>query len=286
MIAHLDRRYWSAKGWIDAHRAVRALGIGPSDLVLDMGSGQRPHPRANVLCDLFVADNTERASGASLRVDRPLVVSDATRTPFPDHTFDFVFCSHLLEHMTDPGALLDELQRIARAGYIETPSKVYEKLHGWHFHRWFVSGDEAGLRIEGKPSAVYDEDLHNWFRSRLHEPDFWRAVIPKLSERGLITTYVWRDRIDYEVIGESDHASDFVSAEKAEVDAGRPSDRETLSQRIRAVIDSRWRHQSDDLVSDVMENLRCPACGARMNLLQGRAVCPHCQHENLILGFR
>jgi SAM-dependent methyltransferase len=286
MIGNLDRRIWSAQGWMNDHRSVRALGIGQSDLVLDVGSGQNPHPRANVLCDLFVSDNTERASEGALRVDRPLVVSDATRMPFPDRAFDFVYCLQLLEHMEDPAALLDELQRVAKAGYIETPARVYEKLYGWRFHRWFVSAENGRLRLEAKKRPIFDEDLHRWYEREMSQPAFWRTFIPRLRDRGLLTAHVWRGEIEYEIVGEVDPtAPGFAAAESADSLDDGPPEAETPAQRFKSRVDSRWRRQGDLRVGDVLGHLRCPACEAEMQLGDGLAECGECGERVRILGL-
>jgi SAM-dependent methyltransferase len=289
MIGNLGRRYWSARGYLRAHRSVRELGIRSTDLVVDLGSGQNPHPRANVLCDRFVFDNTERASHGALRVDRPVVVSDATKTPFADRAFDFAFCSHLLEHMDDPAALLDELQRIASAGYIETPGSVYEKLYGWRFHRWFVSVTEGRIRIEAKQRPIFDQELHDWFSNELEQPSFWRTFIPRLLERNLLTAYAWRGQIAYEVIGSADpDATGFTGADAGEdpasPDGDEPRGAQTLPQHVKGRIDAITRRRSDRRVSEIFERLRCPSCGKTLRLSPNGAGCSDCGIQFPILG--
>ena len=51
--------------------------------------------------------------------------ASAFHLPFPDNSFDVVFCSHVIEHLPDPQAVLTELSRVCNAGgyvYVETPS--------------------------------------------------------------------------------------------------------------------------------------------------------------------
>lgn len=43
--------------------------------------------------------------------------------PFADKEFDFVYCSHVLEHTHNPEKACKELMRIAKRGYIETPTR-------------------------------------------------------------------------------------------------------------------------------------------------------------------
>ncbi|HEX5689732.1 MAG TPA: methyltransferase domain-containing protein, partial [Roseiflexaceae bacterium] len=103
----------------------------PSEgLVLEIGSGDNPNPRSNVLVDRFLgADNRER--GGDLVVDRPFVVADAHYLPFRDGAFAYTICSHILEHMDDPKQFARELERVSAAGYIQSPAEIAERLFHW-----------------------------------------------------------------------------------------------------------------------------------------------------------
>lgn len=287
----LRPRYRSALRYVRRHRSAGALGIRPGDLVLDVGSGQDPHPRANVLSDRFVDDNSERACGAGVLVDRPLVVADATLLPFPDKAFDFVFCAHLVEHMPDPVALLSELQRVARRGYIETPSKLYEKLSGWDFHRWFVSVEGARLILEPKDRAIFDTDLNDWFGRQMERPPFWRFVVPRLEELELLTTVVWDGEIPYEIRGRvAPRDGVFGGARDVEprgADALHPyasAQRQTLPQRTKARFDRRLRRASDARVREVLESLECPQCRDRVQQSDTGWECPVCDARFPVVG--
>ena len=121
------------------------------DLVLDVGSGDNPHIRADVLCDAAARSAGERRGGFDLIVDgRPFLYTDARRIPVKDKAFDFVICRHVLEHMEEPEVLLEELMRVGKAGYIETPSALMEKLYGWDFHVLLVDRGDDGLIIRRK----------------------------------------------------------------------------------------------------------------------------------------
>ena len=52
------------------------MKIRPNDSVLEVGSGDKPDPRSNVLLDKLPEDSSERKAGRSLVVDRPMVISD------------------------------------------------------------------------------------------------------------------------------------------------------------------------------------------------------------------
>lgn len=124
-------------------------------LVLEIGSGDNPHPRADVLLDRYPgADNRER--GGDLVVDRPFVVADAHHLPFKDGAFAYTICSHILEHMDDPLQFAAELRRVSAAGYIQSPSEIAERLFHWSFHRWYVN-------LEGDTLVLHPREPHEPF---------------------------------------------------------------------------------------------------------------------------
>lgn len=106
-------------------------------LVLEIGSGDNPNPRSDILVDKFLFDNTER--GGNIVIDRPMVVADAHHLPFKDGVFAYTICSHILEHMDDPVQFASELTRVAKAGYIQSPAEIAERMFHWSFHRWYVN---------------------------------------------------------------------------------------------------------------------------------------------------
>lgn len=106
-------------------------------LVLEIGSGDNPNPRADILVDKFLFDNTER--GGNIVIDRPMVVADAHHLPFKDGVFAYTICSHILEHMDDPVQFASELTRVSKAGYIQSPAEIAERMFHWSFHRWYVN---------------------------------------------------------------------------------------------------------------------------------------------------
>ena len=89
--------------------------------VLDVGSGHNPHPRADVLLDKHLQDDTER-SGKPLKVDkeRNFVEGDAESMPFKDKEFDYLIASHIAEHVGNPEKFCKELMRVGKGVYRNT----------------------------------------------------------------------------------------------------------------------------------------------------------------------
>jgi ubiquinone/menaquinone biosynthesis C-methylase UbiE len=147
--------------------------ISSGDTVLDVGCGDNPFPYATQLVDLLPEPSKHRARQLDT-AGKPFVVADVHALPFPDKSFDFVYCSHLLEHVEDPIAACRELMRVGKRGYIETPTGGKDTLFAWigEMHNWQVvaSGDRlcffeyserqrAGIRSK----AWYDVIVSEWF---------------------------------------------------------------------------------------------------------------------------
>lgn len=102
-----------------ADRAIADLGIDvDGDRVLDLGCGSgsdavrlRGRGAEIVGIDLSSEDLVEGRSELPT-----LVRADGGRLPFPDGTFDGVYCSNVLEHTPDPGAIFNEIARVVRPG--------------------------------------------------------------------------------------------------------------------------------------------------------------------------
>ena len=69
--------------------------------------------------------------------------------PFPDESFDFLFCLSVLEHVMYPFAVMEEIRRVMKPGgrgYIAVP--FHYKAHGspWDFFRYSKGGLHLLLR--------------------------------------------------------------------------------------------------------------------------------------------
>jgi len=181
--------------------------------VLDVGSGHRPHEDATHLVDLLHKDDSERG-GAVKMLGRSLVVATVEALPFKDKTFDYVYACHVLEHTDQPVEACHELMRVARAGYIETPSPFFEQGYnypkpdrGWSFHKWFVSLDrDDALVFEPKTPQTIDqfcECRHAQFIKRIYgsvdDLNRLHRVLPHDCKN---TVLHWEDRFAFEVRGE------------------------------------------------------------------------------------
>jgi hypothetical protein len=165
----------------------------PADaLVVDIGSGGDPHPRADVIVDREVGGGGERTS--AFHRSAPLVVADIHALPFRNQAFGYSLCCHVLEHVHDPVTAAGELERISAAGYVETPSDLHEKIMPIGWHRWFVRQDSGRLIFEAKPSPYLDERLGDYFRTRwARDRTFMRYVWSHVDD--LFVRFEWAGRL-------------------------------------------------------------------------------------------
>ncbi len=191
------------------------IRVRPEWLVLDVGSGHNPNSRADVLLDCDLQPSIHRTGKETLRPEgRAMVVGDATCMPFADGVFDFTIASHVAEHVEEVEALLGELQRVSRAGYIETPGPLTEFLFNIPYHRWAVSRRgqtivfrrKTGFRV---PSRILfaafnlNQDISGRQTYRSQNPA-WLAlhrVVTRAWKRipPAYVRYHWQGTISYEV---------------------------------------------------------------------------------------
>lgn len=197
-------------------KVVTGLKIPRGALVLDLGSGDKPFWRANVFVDDLSIGDIERAGHLAPVVLGPLVDAQAESLPFEDDTFDFVYCSHLIEHVQDPAKVISEILRVTKpsgGGYIECPNAIVEALAPFPGHRWLVFEDShGGLHFVRQTTAQHDAALRN--------RAFAQRVLGKFTWNGydmfIQKTYTKRDGIRHTVFCPSD---DAINYEGSDLDA-------------------------------------------------------------------
>jgi Methyltransferase domain len=196
--------------------------IGPADVVLDVGGWACPFNRANIVMDAepFETRGYYRTLGLPASQAGPKehftreswIQRDLCgREPWPlaDKSIDFAVCSHTLEDLRDPLWVCAELVRVAKAGYVEVPSRAAEQSRGWEHpriaglshHRWLIE-------IEGRRIAFL-------MKFHLLHAD-WRCSLPASFLRSLpqaahVQWLFWEQQFECEerVI----HGSDAQAAE-------------------------------------------------------------------------
>lgn len=177
------------------------LPITSNDFVLDVGGGDKPFWRANVILDKFPYKNgsSQRFTGMDITLNRDqiLVVGDAEKMPFKNSSFDFIYCSHLLEHVINPETALKEIMRIGKRGYIEVPLAALQKIEDMPSHLWFTFFDSNVLNFIAKKKVEYDDPDLNYFRRLFDKYDF------NIDCEDLLVSFFWERKIQYKIKGKA-----------------------------------------------------------------------------------
>lgn len=127
--------------------------------VVEVGPGGHPFGRANVAVDMSLPRSRyiDDYSG--------YIECDVSTQPLPfdDKEVDFLYCRHTLEDLDESRFFLSEVSRVAKAGYIETPSPLMElcrrvdggaEWRGFRHHRHVVWEHEGTLWLLPKLPMV------------------------------------------------------------------------------------------------------------------------------------
>lgn len=188
------------------HRRRIAVPVNHRALVLDVGSGDKPHWRADVLVDRYVDAQfaAQRSGSRSARIDRPLFDADASAMPFADGVFDYVVCSHMLEHVVDPAAVIAELTRVAKAGYVEVPEASSAKIVDFPSHLWWCRLEDGALVFQAKDRPWFDDDIHRFLVTSGLERRLGRLLDRDLDQR--VISLHWSGTLPHRVDGVADPA--------------------------------------------------------------------------------
>jgi len=256
------------------------LPVHENGLVLDVGSGGTPYPRSDVLLDRLTG--AQHRCGDSMLVDRPSVFGDAQRMPFKDKAFDFVVASHILEHMSDPEIFLKELQRVAKAGYIETPNAIFERFRPYDIHSLEVMSVDNVLHIHKKNQPVEDSFLGNL--GFLDRDRRWKKFFFERIDMFHVRLY-WDTEIQYQ-IHNNEVSCDWIENINAESDTGEEKQSYLQSERgwrkYGLSILNRWyayRRAKRLKNFDLHSILCCPSCHGELDSADKGLICYSCELE-------
>jgi uncharacterized protein YbaR (Trm112 family) len=241
-------------------------------LVLEVGAGGNPYPRANVLLDAM--ESTVERNEQNLITDRPLILGLCEKLPFKNKSFDFIIASHVLEHTDNPEKFLSELMRVGKAGYIETPEGWFEKLCAFTFHRLEVSDLNGKLFIRKKSSWKPDESALLWDNKLSNSKALLNFL--QLNPDLYHMRFYWNNQIDYEIINPDCNASwPFPSHESNYIN------KESLFHKIRNFyLDKRrwlFSQNSRNKNLNIFNLLMCPNCDSEVLLqTENEIICQKC----------
>lgn len=197
----------------------RIKSIIETDRVLEIGPGATPHPRSDIFLELDYKDEEERIAQSGnvgiLNTNKEIVYYDGIKFPFKDKEFDYVICSHVLEHVNDADTFLKEIERVGKKGYLEFPTVYYDYLYNFPEHQLFLfekdgviywmTKDESGLQKFATIQKFFNiscelkyYDTINTFKDYFFQGFEWNGVIRSKRVTSLDEITYSEDQIELE----------------------------------------------------------------------------------------
>ena len=126
--------------------------------------------------------------------------------PFEDKEFDFIYCSHVLEHAEHPEKACLEIMRVAKRGYIEAPTKgkdIFLNSTKISNHIYWIEAINGKLifteytpdEIEGLQCSI----LMSMHTSPQTEREKAFSALIYLKPQLFNTMFLWEEKFDFEI---------------------------------------------------------------------------------------
>jgi len=207
------------------------LPVKKKSKVLEIGPGSSPHYQSTVLVEKYLFDSSHRWGVGFYKDKRPVICADAGKLPFKNKSFDYIICRNILEHMEEPEIFIKENERVAKAGYIETPSTFNENLTGYNMHKLLLFNLNNELRIKKRiiPNLLCgDSKLSDFFLNDYH----FKRFMMKNNNNFFMVKYFWKDTINYRIIKDDEPLIDFDNNEELKLLNKQISRKKTVCEKI------------------------------------------------------
>lgn len=224
---------------------LNRFDIRKGDKVLDIGCGGLPFLFATHLADLTSTDNSKRF-GAIPVTHLPFCECSVEALPFRDQAFDFIHCTHVLEHLRDPAAACREFMRVGKRGYVECPRSWTEYAFHAPDHRWLVDHEGNSLIFREKLDEEKKDFLGIQYSifSWLQDPKFrryWNSPAVRVVRN---VEFYWERKFDFVVVRKDQRKNAgaygwFHSGALHGNKGGSATLREELRSELLRILDSR-----------------------------------------------
>lgn len=182
-----------------------------TDRVIEIGPGKDPMrwPKKNPKrwCDLYI-DVLERHQLKYIDENNLNYSKGSVEDlSFIDNkSFDYVYARQILEHTISPARACDELSRIAKRGYIATPTIFGEYYFGKpiNYHRWLVI-ERGGNLCFFEKLPYEDRPFNGWYVDAVYHPknstheEIRQQFLSDLKKENCVhlLEFNWQDKINY-----------------------------------------------------------------------------------------
>lgn len=173
------------------------LHIKKSDRVLEIGPGHNPTFRSDVIVEKYIDTNYHRCGDVKVYPHQVFIHASGESLPFQNKEFDYVICNQVLEHVDDPEIFVQELCRVAKRGYLETPSLLGEFLFPKKSHKWVILDIDGTLVMyeKAKMPGNYGCDYGELFLNYLPFQSLPYKLLWFTEGDIMLNRYEWKDEI-------------------------------------------------------------------------------------------
>jgi len=183
---------------IEVGHIGHSLHIPEKWKVLDVGGGDRPCSRADVVADPYIEEKYDLVyrhyfSGIYKcnPDDRFIKAGAEDLSTFKDKEFDLVIACYCLHYVNYPGKACEELMRVAKRGYFEHKSLVGDLIHPPPedvIRKWHV--------------IIRDKKLTFITRNPLHFGTYGIFTLDNKVKHLAVSQFQWVDHFNYQIIRE------------------------------------------------------------------------------------
>jgi SAM-dependent methyltransferase len=143
------------------------VGCGPGSISADLAALVPEGHLIGVDSVASVLDQARENAASRSVLNIEFKHADANDLPFPDNTFDVVFCHQVLQHVGSPVSVLSEMRRVAKSGGIVAAREAVYSSFAWYpepplIDRWLQLYISVARANGGEPNA--GRYLFKWAR--------------------------------------------------------------------------------------------------------------------------
>lgn len=183
---------------------IKKFNLKPADKILDVGGSMKQHEEIKIdtLVDIISPEESPYNKGKLLAKKFVRLNLNEDKFPFSDKYFDFCLCTHTLEDLPYPFLAIKEMQRVAKRGYIATPSMGADitmshinftdwetgarRVPGVAHHKWLFIEKEGVMKVIPKNYPLLYSSEFN-FAKWLGDREF---------------RFYWKNKIKYEQVSD------------------------------------------------------------------------------------
>lgn len=212
----------------------RITKIKDTDRVLEIGPGSIPYYRSDVFLELYFDSEKEailqRSLGKNFKSEKQVVYYDGNKFPFKDNEFDYIICSHVIEHvpLEKLDLFISELKRVAPRGYLEFPRVFCELTNFCDVHLSFINYRDNQMLFMDKKHFQ-----SNWLHKIYQTVFYLNNIIDKYREFFFVGFEWERVSLNYQIVNNFDELiseEDYNHWKKFFAEVNIPVETSTLSK--------------------------------------------------------